>query len=214
MAGTDQGSIRNAGAVSVRQHSGVQSEWRQRPGFALALSLSLSLHLALLSWPFLPGQRLTDTTRTSHGGNLTATLSRSSLPPTDELLSQNLAESIATAADSAAPGTVGSAPKEGIRVRKDIYEIDEVDVRPWIKSRIKPEYPPMLPLGIEASTILRFVVDEEGSVTELEVERAAPDPLFDQFAIRAFAKAVYSQALVNRQAVKVRMRVEIYFNSP
>ena len=57
-------------------------------------------------------------------------------------------------------------------------------------------------------------MDEQGRIGDVAVDVPGPDPLFDLFAVRAFAAASYTQALVDRRPVKVRMRVAVRFNSP
>lgn len=180
----------------------------------ISFVLSLVFHLAVLFWPPWQLRDVTSVAAAHRAGALSARLvipGLGAVPPADEF--QLPAD--ASTADAAEFGLQDRAQGGNIaRIQKETYEIDEVDVRPWIKTRIMPEYPPMLPPGIAATTILSFVVDENGRIGDIEVESPAPDPLFDLFAMRAFANASYTQALVDRRPVKVRMRIAITFNSP
>jgi len=178
-----------------------------------ALGFSLCLHLVAL---YLPGSLILDlsdgTLNDSHH-YLTATLVAHAGVNTEsiskDIPGRLLAETTSASRIDHAPVEFGRPPLG----RTDIYEMDEVDVRPWIRNRVMPEYPPTLPPGIPGITILSFVVDETGQVTELEISQPASHPLFDLFAIEAFSKASYTPALKNRKPVKVRMKVSVEFNS-
>jgi TonB family protein len=172
---------------------------------------SLILHLTVLCWPGWPKQEINLSPVPAVGARISVQLL--SVPEQQAVsVAQVPLENIPTTAD--AEITRRGEGANDHPATKDIYDLDEVDVRPWIKTRIRPEYPPLLPPGISDTTVLSFIVDEDGQVRDLEVARPAADPLFDLFAIRAFSTARYTPALIGQRPVKVKMSVAITFNVP
>ena len=182
----------------------------RRLGFALGLSLCM--HLAALFKPALTVPELSDVTASRQELYLNARL-LAPAPESAATIDDKLPERVVVKDTIPNFAIHASAPlKESPIGRAEIFEIDEVDVRPWIRNRVMPEYPPTLPPGIFGVTILRFIVDEGGQVTEVEIAHPASEPMFDLFAVEAFSKASYTPALINKKPVKVRMQIAIRFN--
>lgn len=179
-----------------------------------ALVLSSLMHLLLLLFPTSPREISMQNHQAQQASAFTTRLLIATIPngksklPNDPIGNlQAKTPPITTRQDALPDPAPPPEPAE-----QKIYELDEVDVRPWIRTHVKVEYPPMLPLGIETSTTLSLLIDEQGRIADIKVLKGADDPIFDFFAVEAFSKASYTAALIRKSPVKVILHITVDFN--
>ncbi len=89
--------------------------------------------------------------------------------------------------------------------------LGELDVRPQIKTHVMPQYPENVFPGTRGRVVLELLVAPDGSVDAVNVERAEPGGLFEEAAVKAFAKAQFSPAMKHGLPVPALVRVEVTF---
>ena len=96
---------------------------------------------------------------------------------------------------------------------EEIYEYIKVEVKPQLLMDyyVEPEYPEFAKKAeIEGQVLLRFVVNEEGRVSHIEVVKSLNE-LLDAAAIKAVSKWRYSPAKQRDKPVKVRVVQPVRF---
>jgi len=121
--------------------------------------------------------------------------SRPPIPETQSLLSAPAPSQHAVAALPAAPDYLGGA---------------RLDPGPQPIGEIEPKYPDS-GLMREGTVVLRVLVDETGHVDNVAVVRATPKGAFEDAAIEAFGKALFSPGRAAGVPVKSQITVEVHF---
>lgn len=169
----------------------------RRPLLA-ALGASLALHALLLAAP------APDAGQGAPVGELRAALVASGhdVPP--------------RSAAAPAERPAGVARNEGRPAAGSFYySLHELDVRPWIRTRVEPEYPEAAARRfLSGSVVVQLYIDEAGAVERVAVVRAAPRGHFEAAAERAFRAARFTPGMKGGRAVKVQMLIEVTFEHP
>jgi protein TonB len=117
-----------------------------------------------------------------------------------------IAAAIALQAAAAEPAAPAHSP---------YYPVRELDVRPGITRNIEPQYPEAAARrSLSGKVVIRLYIDEKGSVERVETLRADPPGVFEQSAERAFRAARFTPGMKAGRAVKVRMTIEVRYDSP
>ena len=94
------------------------------------------------------------------------------------------------------------------------YRTRDLDVQPGIMTQVEPEYPEAAARRfLSGKVVLRLYILESGAVQRVEVVRAEPPGVFERAAERAFLAARFTPGIKDRRAVRVRMTLEIAFDS-
>ena len=109
--------------------------------------------------------------------------------------------------------SVTPALSENKSGRRKMYNRKEVDEHP----KIITYYPPIYPFrarakGIEGRVMLRFIVDEEGSVLEPQVVSAEPEGVFEQAALDTVVKYKLKPAVRDGECVSSVVKLTISFS--
>ena len=94
------------------------------------------------------------------------------------------------------------------------YSLAELDVRPWIKVHVEPQFPPITS-GSEGhrAVVLRLYISEEGLIDRIVTVSNSSGLSFEEAAVRAFSVARFSPALKKGRPVKAQLLVEVNFDS-
>jgi periplasmic protein TonB len=186
------------------------------PRLAVAVAASLALHVSLVSAleGLAPGAR-----KSSLPGLLPAWSAQLSVAlagaaavhgtsPADGRLS---AGGGAGATAGAAPG---AQPLPGLLDPLRYYTTRELDVRPWIMERVEPEYPEAAYRRfLSGKVVVQLDLDDSGRVERAVAVRAEPEGYFEAAAEKAFLAARFTPGIKGGRPVKVRMQVEVRFDS-
>jgi periplasmic protein TonB len=106
------------------------------------------------------------------------------------------------------PGTGGIASKIG-----DVFNLKDLDQQPQVRGvRAQPTYPfEMKRAGINGEVILRFIVDANGDVSNVEVVSSSQRE-FESAAIQAVQKWKFKPGRKGGKAVASRMQIPMNFN--
>jgi protein TonB len=106
------------------------------------------------------------------------------------------------------PGTGAIGTKIG-----DVFNLKDLDQQPQERGvRARPNYPfEMRRQGVNGEVILRFVVDTNGDVRDVEVTRSSHRE-FESAAQQAVLKWKYKPGRKGGRAVATRMQIPIVFN--
>jgi len=92
-----------------------------------------------------------------------------------------------------------------------IYELEDLTRAPRPISQRAPTYPPELRrAGISGTVVLMFVVRDDGSTSNITVERS-DNPAFEEPAIRAVRRWRFEPGEKDGKAVNTRVRIPIPF---
>jgi len=128
---------------------------------------------------------------------------RPMLPRLAAAIVVSIALHAAAAEPAAAPG------------RTTYYPMRELDVRPGIKTRVRPDYTEAAARrGLSGKVVLRLYISEKGLVDRVETLRAQPPGMFERSAERAFREARFSPGMKNKHPVRTQMTIEVSFDSP
>lgn len=94
---------------------------------------------------------------------------------------------------------------------KRYLSLGELDVRPQIKTQVMPQYPESVLPGTRGRVVLELLIASDGSVDGVNVERAEPGGLFEEAAVKAFSKALFSPGMKRGLPVPALLRVEVTF---
>ncbi|EWH12324.1 TonB family protein [Catenovulum agarivorans DS-2] len=85
------------------------------------------------------------------------------------------------------------------------------DVQPIV--RVAPRYPAKAARnGVIGHVALKFVINEYGAVTNVEVTESMPEGVFDREAIKAVSKWKYKPAIIDGAPVKVMQETRLDFS--
>lgn len=117
----------------------------------------------------------------------------------------------ATTAATGPTGPAGSGPSMNIGGLA-AYDVDSVDQRPSIASRVLPEYPSKARrMNVQGRVFVRLVVDASGSPKSCEVHKAEPAGYFEDAALAAAQKTRFFPGKVRGQAVNTVVLVPFVF---
>lgn len=120
-------------------------------------------------------------------------------PPKTPPVEPEPVESDAPAVNLAPPSFSSKASGGGFTA--PVLGKQDGDAQPIV--RLEPKYPTKARRdGIEGYVVLKFVVLEDGSVSDIEVIEAKPKRIFNREAIRALKKWKYKPKIVDGKAVK------------
>ena len=103
-------------------------------------------------------------------------------------------------------------PEPNGDVNDHVFELADVDRPPKPTLQVPPEYPYRARRrGVEGSVELRFTVNRDGSVTDIDVIRARPEHTFEESAKQAVTRWRFEPAMRNGTAVDVRVQVQLDF---
>lgn len=189
------------------------------PRLAVAVAASLALHVSLV--PALDG--LSHGARKSEHPALrewSAQLSVA-LPaaPADTAAVRGTSPaggraSAGESAGAAAGAAPGAQAHPGLLDPLRYYTTRELDVRPWIMERIEPEYPERAYRRfLSGRVVVQLDLDESGRVERAVAVRADPGGYFEEAAEKAFLAARFTPGIKGGRPVKVRMQMEVSFES-
>ena len=170
---------------------------RLTPRLAAALAASAVLHAALAA-------------------GLSATRGESSLLRPARPLQLELRD--ATPARESTPAGAGLQTGFGsgpLAAAPRYYTLRELDVKPGIMTRVRPAYPEAAARRFLSGKVrLRLFISESGVVERMQTLHADSPLYFEEPAHQAFRDARYSPGIKDGKPVKVRMTVELSFDSP
>lgn len=126
------------------------------------------------------------------------------------LAGEQVAQAPAKPAASPAGGGIKRAvgiARAGVRY----LPASELDVRPQIASRVKPEYPKDLVSGTRGRVILELFIARDGRLDRVQVARAEPAGRFEESALKAFSTARFSPGIKNGIPFPSLMRIEVTY---
>ncbi len=96
--------------------------------------------------------------------------------------------------------------------QKTAFSLGQVDSHPRLTGKVNPTYPIQAKRrGIEGKVILRFLVDKKGQVSQVSVEHAQPEGMFEKSAIKAVRQWQFEPARKDGRLVAVWVEVPIRF---
>ena len=185
---------------------------------AAALALSLMLHGALLATMdrlpaggrlglAAPGKpwsaQLFATLREAPQGASLVPAGRQAVPPFVAPTEAGPAASGANPAPQPASGLVAS-PR--------YLPASDLDEKPQIRTRPDLEFPAGARAG-SGRVVLRLYIGDSGSVDEIAVVSAEPEPAFEEPAVRAFASALFTPGRVRGVPVRSTLTMEVLFGA-
>lgn len=108
------------------------------------------------------------------------------------------------------PEAPGSAPSETLPAAPQYRSAGSLDPGPKPLSDINPDYPARAGQQ-QGVVVLRLLINEQGVVDNVAVVRAAPAGYFEESALEAFGKALFSPGKLLGIAVKSQITVEVEF---
>ena len=92
-----------------------------------------------------------------------------------------------------------------------LCDLSELDTQPKPIKRVQPLYPAELKANrISGDVVLSFVVDVDGSVTNLSIEKAS-DQAFGEAAVAAVASWKFEPGVKNGAPVRCRLTLPLRF---
>lgn len=122
--------------------------------------------------------------------------------------------SAAQGSGATADAAPGAQAHPGLLDPLRYYTTRELDVRPWIMERVEPEYPETAYRRfLSGKVVVQLDLDESGRVERAVAVRADPGGHFEQAAEKAFLAARFTPGMKGGRPVKVRMQLEVSFES-
>ena len=186
---------------------------------AVAGSLALHTSLAFVLDGAPPGARGTELAVPWSGPGQLSVLLRAA---PEDAASAPVANSLLAGDGTSAPGSAGKttgavtdAPPRARTARSlRYYTPKELDVRPGITMRVEPEYPEAASRRfLSGKVVVQLFLDETGMVERVVTVRAEPRGYFEDAAEKAFRAVRFTPGIKNGRPVKVRMRLEVNFDS-
>jgi TonB family protein len=123
-------------------------------------------------------------------------------------------ETFVMQAQLAAPARPAVRPAPGTILPARYYRLSELDERPQIMTRVNPAYPEAAARRfLGGRVVIRLDLDETGAVERVRAVKAQPAGYFESSAEQAFAVARFTPGVKDGKAVKVRMMLEVNFDS-
>jgi len=102
--------------------------------------------------------------------------------------------------------------KSIVETQSKIYNETEVELKPRIKKKVEPLYPPAaLNRQIEGFVELEFLVDKDGGVKDPKVITAVPKNYFEISAITAIKQWAFQPGIINNSPVATKCKIKINF---
>ncbi len=118
--------------------------------------------------------------------------------------------SVKIKAPKAPPQPVREASSVG--KAKEKFDLQEVDRKPQVLSKVRPVYPYRARLKeISGKVVLKFIVNKNGSVTNVSVVNAEPKGVFEKRAIAAIKKWNFEPGYYQGKAVNTWVTLPIRF---
>lgn len=128
------------------------------------------------------------------------------LPSLNFEINPQLASGMAVAAPPAE-----SAPAPAALAR-DLFSVEEVDQVPTLRKQIKPPYPQRAKrLNQEGVVEVRFLVNQDGSVSDVEILSATPEGMFEDSVLKTLPRWKFSPGKKDGQLVRTRVVTSIKF---
>jgi protein TonB len=117
---------------------------------------------------------------------------------------------------------IAAAPRETERAASSAlplpgphyYRTSELDIRPQIMTRVEPIYPEAAARRfLGGRVVVGLDIDEAGKVERVRAVKADPPGYFEASAEKAFAAARFTPGMKGGRVVKVRMMLEVSFDS-
>jgi len=100
-----------------------------------------------------------------------------------------------------------------VKIPNPTYRPEEVDQQPVLLRSVPLQYPYRAKRdNIEGWVMLRFVVDKDGSVKEVNVAAAEPTGVFEEVAVKAVKRYRFKPAVKNGETVNCMMAQRIRFD--
>ncbi|MGE4290732.1 MAG: energy transducer TonB [Desulfovibrio sp.] len=95
---------------------------------------------------------------------------------------------------------------------RSAFEMDEVDSMPSIRHSPAPEYPRSARRRrIQGTVLLRFLVERDGSVAQIQVLEADPPGVFEESALKAVQQWRFSPGVRHGETVRTWVRLPVRF---
>ncbi len=92
------------------------------------------------------------------------------------------------------------------------FEVGQVDEPPRAVRQVQPQYPAnALRKGLTGKVELRFLVETDGSVSQVQVVSSEPGDVFERSAVRAVEQWRFSPGIYQGQPVRTWVRIPIAF---
>jgi TonB family protein len=118
----------------------------------------------------------------------------------------------AEAGVAAAAAKPAPQPASGLVASPRYLPASELDEKPQIRTRPEPEFPAGARAG-SGRVVLRLYISDSGSVDEIAVVRAEPEPAFEEPAVRAFASALFTPGRLRGVPVRSMVTIEVLFGA-
>jgi TonB family protein len=94
----------------------------------------------------------------------------------------------------------------------EIVEYYKVEIKPTPVSMPKPVYPSLpLQAGIEGTTVVKMLVDIDGSVIDVKILKSSGNQMLDQEAVKAASQSIFTPAKQRDKFVRVWVSRPIKF---
>lgn len=118
--------------------------------------------------------------------------------------------SVKIKAPKAPPQPVREA--SSIAKAKQKFNLQEVDRKPHVVSKVRPVYPYRArQKGISGKVVLKFIVNKNGTVTNVSVVKAEPQGVFEKIAVAAIKKWKFEPGYYQGKAVNTWVSLPIRF---
>lgn len=128
------------------------------------------------------------------------------LPDLNFEINPQLAAGMAVAAP---PAEAAPAPAA---LSSDLFSLEEVDQVPAVQKQVKPPYPQRAKrLNVEGVVEVRFLVNQDGSVSDVEIVSATPAGMFEDSVLKTLPRWKFSPGKKDGQLVRTRVVTSIKF---
>jgi protein TonB len=108
------------------------------------------------------------------------------------------------------PASAPAKPAPGLPPAPDYLAVARLDPGPTPLGEIQPTYPERAGQQ-QGSVVLRLLINERGVVDNVAVVRSAPAGYFEEAALEAFGKALFSPGKLLGVPVKSQITIEVEF---
>ena len=97
-------------------------------------------------------------------------------------------------------------------VDTNYYTPKQLDVIPKPTAEVRPIYPDAAASEkVQGSVTLTVLIDENGGVDDVSVDKAQPEGYFEESAVNAFKEARFIPAQINGRSVRSKVRLTVRF---
>lgn len=101
----------------------------------------------------------------------------------------------------------------GVEASEKIFELNEVDKKPFVKLKKSPDYPSDARRHhVEGKVVLEFLIGSDGTVSNIQVVSSEPEGVFDEAAVDAVSKWRFVPAFVGGDPVNTRVKMPLRFD--